>query len=96
MQSVRLKQTKTQIDGPGLLADKRLSIEFYLFYKWHRDVLTPYPVVASFLAYAGSEFYCLSLFSVFYSVWKKNNYAGSEKPLPTLIKEKESLWHRVP
>jgi hypothetical protein len=26
---------------------------------------------------------------------KKKNYAGSEKPLPTLIKEKEPLWYRV-
>ena len=29
-------------------------------------------------------------------VVKRKNYAGSEKPLPTLIKEKEPLWHRVP
>jgi hypothetical protein len=24
---------------------------------------------------------------------KKKNYAGSEKPLPTLIREKEPLWY---
>jgi hypothetical protein len=28
--------------------------------------------------------------------YKRENYAGSEKPLPTLIKEKEPLWYRVP
>ena len=27
---------------------------------------------------------------------KKENYAGSKKPLPTLFKEKEPLWYRVP
>jgi hypothetical protein len=27
---------------------------------------------------------------------KKKIYAGSEKPLPTLIKEKAPLWYRVP
>jgi hypothetical protein len=27
---------------------------------------------------------------------KKKILAGSEKPLPTLIKEKEPLWYRVP
>jgi hypothetical protein len=27
---------------------------------------------------------------------KRKNYAGSEKPLPSLTKEKEPLWYRVP
>ena len=27
---------------------------------------------------------------------KRKNYASSEKPLPTLIMEKEPLWYRVP
>jgi hypothetical protein len=27
---------------------------------------------------------------------EEKNYAGSEKPLPILIKEKEPLWYRVP
>jgi hypothetical protein len=27
---------------------------------------------------------------------KKENYAGSKKPLPTLFKEKEPLWYQVP
>jgi hypothetical protein len=27
---------------------------------------------------------------------RKDYYPGSEKPLPTLIKEKEPLWYRVP
>jgi hypothetical protein len=27
---------------------------------------------------------------------KRKNYAGSEKPLPALIKEKEPLWYQVP
>jgi hypothetical protein len=27
---------------------------------------------------------------------KRKNYAGSEKQLPTLIKEKEPLWYWVP
>jgi hypothetical protein len=27
---------------------------------------------------------------------KRKNYAGSEKPLPTLIKENEPFWYRVP
>jgi hypothetical protein len=27
---------------------------------------------------------------------KRKYYAGSEKALPTLIKEKEPLWYRVP
>ena len=26
----------------------------------------------------------------------EKNYAGNEKPLPTLIKEKEPIWYRVP
>jgi hypothetical protein len=26
---------------------------------------------------------------------EKKNYAGSEKPLPTLIKEKEPIWYLV-
>jgi hypothetical protein len=27
---------------------------------------------------------------------KKKIYAGNEKPLPTLIKEKEPLWYQLP
>jgi hypothetical protein len=27
---------------------------------------------------------------------KRKNYAGSEKPLPTLIKEKEPFWYCIP
>ena len=35
------------------------------------------------------------LLRVYLSACTKKNYAGSEKPLPTLFKEKEPLWYRV-
>jgi hypothetical protein len=27
---------------------------------------------------------------------KRKNYAGSKKSLPTIIKEEEPLWYRIP
>ena len=57
----------------------------FLFRFNHRDLLELWPAQIPLVARY-----------IHFGCQKRKNYGGSEKLLPTLIKEKEPLWYQVP